>query len=107
MKSGTKKKFKGTCNWCGKVGHKEKQCFVKKRGEPRAVPEKSNNVKDEEEVLACMCVVALKGHETQNSMKECKKDHKSWLADSGASSHLTNDSACMKNYTGQCRYLSE
>ena len=30
-------------------------------------------------------------------MKECKKDRESWLADSGASSHLTNDSACMKN----------
>ena len=95
-KSGTKKKFEGTCNWCGKVGHKEKQCFAKKRREPRTVSENSNNAEDEE-VLACMCEVVPEAHAVQKFTEQRKNDCESWLADSGASLHLTNDYTYMRN----------
>src|SRR5690606_38548964 len=31
--SGSTRKFKGTCNFCGKVGHKAKFCWSKKKGD--------------------------------------------------------------------------
>ena len=96
-KSGNKPRFEGTCNWCGKKGHKEKQCFAKKQGKARTVNENSQNT--EEEVLACMCVVTSDVQPVRETKGEKTGDQESWLADSGASSHLTNDSTYMKNCT--------
>ena len=35
--------FKGYCNWCGKYGHKETECLVKKSGGGRAGPPHNGN----------------------------------------------------------------
>ena len=91
QKSGEKRRFEGTCNWCGKKGHKEKQCFAKKNGKPRVtVSENSDNT--EEEVLACMCET---GHEVHKVVQEVGVE--TWLADSGATCHLTKDSTYLRN----------
>ena len=98
VKSGSKKKFEGTCNWCEKKGHKEKQFFAKQRDKPRTVPDKYDNAEEEDVLPYNMCVVITTAHEVQELNTRCKSDCESWLADSGASSHLTNDSTYNKNY---------
>lgn len=35
-----KGKFEGTCNYCGKIGHKEKDCYTKKNKEGRTTPKR-------------------------------------------------------------------
>lgn len=41
-----KPRFEGNCNWCGKKGHKESECFAKQRGKPKAqVQSDSKNYK--------------------------------------------------------------
>ena len=40
---GERQKFTGNCNCCGKKGHKEAQCFAKKRGEPKKVQNQGNS----------------------------------------------------------------
>eukprot|EP00959_Pyramimonas_sp_CCMP1952_P176500 3688784-Pyramimonas_sp.AAC.1 len=36
LKGGAPAKFEGTCNWCQKRGHKEKDCWHMVAGKPRA-----------------------------------------------------------------------
>ena len=35
--------FEGYCNWCGKYGHKEIECLVRKNGGGRAGPPNNGN----------------------------------------------------------------
>ena len=48
------KKFDGNCNHCGKYGHKEEDCFTKKREEERA------NVTNDGEDMVLMSVEDIK-----------------------------------------------
>ena len=96
QKSGAKRKFEGTCNWCGKKGHKERQCFAKKNGKPR-VTMTENTENTEDEVMACMCVTEYVRNEAIGCGSTCKKDVETWLADSGATCHLTNEPTHLQN----------
>ena len=75
-----------TCSYCGKYGHKESKCRNKKRDEESA------NVACEEHEVVFNCV-----EETSMKCVECDgKDSdifvatNTWIADSGASCHMTN-----------------
>ena len=57
--------------------------------------ENSDNA--EEEVLACMSDTVCGQQENKNKKKECEIGKETWLADSGATCHLTNDIANIKN----------
>ena len=57
--------------------------------------ENSDNA--EEEVLACMSDTVREHQENNNKKKECENEKETWLADSGATCHLTNDIANIKN----------
>ncbi len=81
-----KPKFNGNCNYCKKRGHKEVDCFKKKREEGNKNKETASNAqqsedskKDESEVVLMSTVV-----------KDSKISELTWIADTGASSHMTN-----------------
>ena len=70
-KTSEKKGYKGRCNYCKIVGHKETECRKKKR-------EENNKSNDGQADLAFIA---------QNKSDDVKD---LWIADTGASSHMTN-----------------
>jgi hypothetical protein len=74
--SGNKKKFDGHCHFCKKYGHHINDCYKKKKRDER---EESANVSNEtsEHVLTVTDVVDGSSGDI-------------WIADSGATSHMTN-----------------
>ena len=101
------KKFTGKCNYCQKTGHKEAQCWAKKRGDPRTPGSNDNgnnsgsSANNVQFCEPCSDDVAnmFAGNTYCNAVtgetNMTKKD--SWLGDSGATTHITNDLAGMRN----------
>lgn len=108
------KQFKGMCKVCGKIGHKDDDCFnleknknkkaeyfkrFEKKGKGKDLSKikcfncnkmghYSNKCPDKRKPEADDAEVALMARET-SSLKEAKKDL--WIADTGASCHMCND----------------
>lgn len=99
-------KFKGACNVCGKIGHKGADCWtldknkskkeaffakmkdikLKKKNKHKSKekgPDTTNNSDDSEIVLMA------------NTLQKFGKN--TWIADSGASTHMCNDLSAMHN----------
>ena len=64
---GPKKKFMGTCNGCGKCGHRVVDCF-KTKGKPNCKKGESTNAAREKEEVAFMCMPC---NEDEISRKSC------------------------------------
>ena len=71
-----------TCSYCGKYGHKESKCRNKKRDEESA------NV--HEVVFNCVEETSMKCVEYDGKDSDISVATKTWIADSGASCHMTN-----------------
>jgi len=116
-------KYKGTCTFCGKIGHKATDCYMRKN-EEKAQEDKKNNYKQknawkgewsEEKVqlykdnkcFFCKkpgqklqdCRQKKAETETANATQETALmamttkavSENTWIADSGATCHITND----------------
>ena len=70
-----KPKFDGICNWCAVKGHKESQCWSKKRGEPR------NDIRGSYEVNFTCFGCGEKGHMAKNCMSKKKVKKKKNIID--------------------------
>lgn len=89
------KKFRGTCACCGFQGHRKEDCFQK---------EKSCKICNKVGHLARMCK-NKGGDDKDDSKEEDAEDEfvgtvevqRSWLGDSGASVHITDDKRDLKN----------
>jgi len=96
-------KFKGACNVCGKIGHKGSDCFTLEKNKAK-----------KEEYFKKMKERKGKGKKNKSKNKDkeskppqeeteivlmanqCEKfDRYTWIADSGASSHMCNDLSVM------------
>jgi len=115
-------KYKGTCTFCGKIGHKATDCYTRKN-EEKAQEDKKNNDKSKNAQKGewsdkkvqlykdNKCFFCKKpGHklqdcrekktETANATQETALmattmkvvSETTWIADSGATCHITNDS---------------
>src|SRR5206468_1788694 len=80
-----KTKFTGTCHYCKKVGHKEKDCFSKKKNNNGSVAQ--SHVSHESEKIGegypCVDDSAL-----FNDSKTYNRES-SWILDTGATRHYT------------------
>jgi len=99
-------RFTGEYNWCQKTGHKDHNCFNKKRGKLR-IPSNSsggnndgtsaNDVQNYTDSVSDMfagmthCQAAKNGNAVEKSMNN------NCLGDSGTTLHITNDSKGMTN----------
>jgi hypothetical protein len=77
------KKFQGNCYNCGKAGHMKKNCWQKGGGQKRQV----NQTKKEDND---------KRHWAFMAAKAVEKD--SWILDSGATDHVTNEKEKLKEF---------
>jgi len=68
------RKFNGNCSYCHKYGHHINDCYTKKRNES------ANSANDSNETADHVLTVGSTGKGTSNM----------WIADSGATSHMTN-----------------
>ena len=118
------KKFKGTCNGCGKVGHKKADCWKEKNKNRNNDGGRENNDSKEDKRTCYRC--QKKGHiardcpeksqetgmfvgtamtraedeaERENLCFETSTKDKSemWLVDSGSTVHVTNDNSMIRN----------
>jgi len=71
-----KSKFTGKCFYCKKPGHKQADCRTKKRDEKSETAAVAANVSTDRVVLMA---------------NDAKADGHTWIAGSGATSHMTND----------------
>ena len=101
-----KKRFTGKCNWCQKTGHKEAQCWAKKRGDPKTpgpVYNGNNSSSNTNNVQVCeQATDDVDGMFAGNTFCYAVEDetsgtYESWLGDSGATTHITNNLAGMQN----------
>ena len=98
-------KFTGKCNWCGKTGHREKHCYAKKRGEPRSNQNggnnyggtSANNVQNNTTDSVDNMFAGMTYCQFISEANTVEPTADSWLGDSGATSHITNNSDGMTN----------
>ena len=95
-----RKKHEGKCSWCQKQGRSEDRCYLNNHGKPRidsggsSNGNSANNTTDDvADMFARItyCQVAASATVVENRTEEL------WLGDSGATSHITNNSYAMKN----------
>ena len=80
------KRFRGKCYHCGKTGHKKSNCW-----DLHGKPDQANVATTSHgnaEVTLCMNEVTMKA-------KEMNMDEWTWIGDSGASCHMTNNDTGM------------
>lgn len=85
--SSNNRKFRGTCHWCQKTGHRHGDGFAKKIGDSR-VPKEKTEAKSEKTPEANVVVednFALMAQDGRDDNSE------SWIVDSGASHHYTDN----------------
>ena len=75
QRTGNQAKFRGKCHYCGKLGHKAKECNTRRRDQQK-MPQRT---------------VAF-GASSQEAYSS------DWVIDSGASRHLTADKQQLRNY---------
>ena len=80
--NGNKQRFNGKCNYCHKFGHKKIDCFKRKKEEGENGNNESANQCSETAEMVFVC------KETNN--KSDKFTSKTWLGDTGATSHMVN-----------------
>ena len=76
-KEGTKNKFTGQCHYCKKTGHKEADCHAKKRDQGKKPADTAN-------------VSMEVGRDIVLMANDTRPDSSIWIADSAATSHITN-----------------
>jgi len=76
-------KITGKCSWCGKVGHIEKFCWAKKKGQPKVEGEAANFGNSNNGGASPGICLLITQHDSD------VLDDDIWIADSGASSHMT------------------
>jgi len=74
-------KFTGQCFYCKKVGHREVDCFAKKRDQGKQTDSANVGIQTGRDVVLM----------ATNS----NPDGSTWIAESGATSHITNEDAGM------------
>jgi hypothetical protein len=82
-----KNKFRGKCNHCGKQGHREANCWAK-NGKPDSANTATDNAATEHVLAAIDNEFAFKADGSKLT-----KD--TWIGDTGASCHMTNDDTGM------------
>jgi gag-polypeptide of LTR copia-type/Zinc knuckle len=83
--------FKGKCNYCGILGHKENDCRKKKREEENKntrIANVANETKEGEDKDVCFTTTGILLHARI-------EDKNFWIADSGATNHVTNSDECL------------
>ena len=98
-------KFTGKCGWCGKTGHRERHCFAKRRGEPRTNTNggnnyggsSANNVQNSTTDSVDDMFAGMTYCQFISETNTVEPTTDSWLGDSGATSHITNNSDGMTN----------
>jgi len=80
-KKGGQSKFTGECFYCKKVGHREVDCFAKKRDQGKQNDSANVGIQTGRDVVLMAT--------------EATPDTSTWIADSGATSHITNDDTGM------------
>jgi hypothetical protein len=84
------KRFNGTCNYCNKYGHRAEDCWSKKNAD------NANTVVENKagDSLSDTAEVLMMASSRPKSIPSCNMNYL-WLADSGASCHMTNSDVGM------------
>jgi hypothetical protein len=78
-----KAKHDGECNYCKKYGHREVDCFKKKREQGKPAENANASSESKTEIILTVCEVC-------SLVDEDDKNIQSWVVDCGDSSHMVN-----------------
>lgn len=81
-----KKKFEGNCFNCGKYGHPENRCHLKKKNTGETNQARKTKEHKEEDSLIAISTLA------------CLTEKDEWYLDSGVTTHMCNNRKHLKHY---------